>query len=167
MMDKYLDKLFPPGYDREKELRQLVVSFGVAVLYSFQFFFDYYEAYKDLFWYDGIRIKETGLWEKTVRPGEVIVPFKDLIGYSFLFFVVFVIILFVVAGQHYWYYLKGSKSIYLARRIPERFYMLKTTLGLTILGLVLTFLMVGMLLGIFYLVYVFVTPAGCLPWQSV
>ena len=163
MMDKYLDKLFPPGYDRDEELKRLIVVFVIAVLNSFRFFIAYYEAYGDLFWYDGLRIKETGVWEKTVRPGEVIVPFKELIGQSFLFFIVFVLVLVAVAGQHYWYYTKGSKSIYLARRLPERYYALKTCLGVTGIGIGITLLSVGLLLGILYVVYIFVTPAGCLP----
>lgn len=163
MMDKYLDKLFPPGYDREKELKQLIVSFGIVVLNSFRFFFAYYEAYDDLYWYDGLRIKETGVWEKTLIPGAVIVPFQELVGQSFLFFIVFVLVLIAAAGQHYLYYRQGSKSIYLVRRIPERHYTFMTTFGITVIGLCIALITVGLLLGIFYLIYVCVTPAGCLP----
>ena len=141
----------------------MIVLFMIAVLNSFRFFINYYEAYGDLFWYDRLQFEETGVWEKTLRPGAVIVPFKELIGYSFLFFIVFVIVLLAAAGQHYWYYLRGSKSIYLVRRLPERYYALKTCLGVTAIGIALTLLTVGLLLGIYYLVYLFVTPAGCLP----
>lgn len=163
MMDKYLDKLFPPGYDREKELRQLIVRFIIAVLNSFRFFIAYHAAYDDLFYYDMLHYNATGELEKTLIPGAVILPFKEIVGYSFIFFVVFALTLLAAAGQHYWYYLKGSKSIYLVRRLPERYYTLKTCLGVTTIGIGLMLLTVGLLLGIFYLVYIFVTPAGCLP----
>lgn len=43
------ERFFPPGYEYEKVYRRLVLLWGIAVIYSIRFFFDYYEAYQWLF----------------------------------------------------------------------------------------------------------------------
>ena len=50
-MDKIVSsQLFPPGYDGEREYKRICVMYWFAVVWRFQFFYRYYDAYKYGFW---------------------------------------------------------------------------------------------------------------------
>ena len=161
MMDKFLDTYFPPGYDGETEIKRLVAAYLAAIVYSFRFFFSYYEAYNDLFYYEWNRVEETV--KKVLRPGAVIVPFREIAGSSMLMFAGLAIVLLVAGLQHYHYYTKGSNSLYVVRRLPDRKYVFRTCFGGILLEAVAALVVIGILLSMYYCVYLWVTPEVCLP----
>ncbi len=161
MMDKFLDTYFPPGYDGETEIKRLLATYLAAIIYSFRFFVSYYEAYNDLFYYEWNQLEETA--KKVLRPGAVIAPFGEIAGSSFLMFAGLAIVLMVTGIQHYHYYTKGSNSLYLVRRLPDRWYVFKTCFGGIVLEVIAALVVIGILLSLYYCVYLFVTPDVCLP----
>ena len=161
MMDKFLDTYFPPGYDGETEIKRLLATCLAAIIYSFRFFVSYYEAYNDLFYYEWNQLEETA--KKVLRPNTVIVSFGEVAGSSFLMFAGLAIVLLVMGIQHYHYYTKGSNSLYVVRRLPDRWYVFKTCFGGILLESIVALAVIGILLGLYYCVYLFVTPDVCLP----
>ena len=161
MMDKFLDTYFPPGYDGETEIKRLLATCLAAIIYSFRFFVSYYEAYNDLFYYEWNQLEETA--KKVLRPNTVIVSFGEVAGSSFLMFAGLAIVLLVMGIQHYHYYTKGSNSLYVVRRLPDRWYVFKTCFGGILLESIVALAVTGILLGLYYCVYLFVTPDVCLP----
>ncbi len=168
MMDKIVDSfLFPPGYDGENEYKRIRLFFGIAIGWSFQFFFRYYDAYKDLF-YDVSHMSYTGYGSMGLQDGDLlpnakIEPFMEILGSSMLFFVPLILSILVAGAVHYMYYSQGSKAILLVRRLPDRHYIWKTCVLGPIIGLLVSFITMGVLLGIYYWIYMTVTPAVCLP----
>ena len=161
MMDKFFFTYFPPGYDGETEIKRLVAAYLAAIVYSFRFFFSYYEAYNDLFYYEWNQVEETV--KKVLRPGAVIVPFREIAGSSMLMFAGLAIVLLVAGLQHYHYYTKGSNSLYVVRRLPDRKYVFRTCFGGILLEAVAALVVIGILLSMYYCVYLWVTPEVCLP----
>lgn len=169
MMDKIVSsQLFPPGYDGESEYKRTRIFYWIAVVWSLKFFFHYYNAYKDLF-YDAStmafwgKYSGMGLEHGELLPDVKIVSFHEILSDSFLFFVPLLLVLAVSAISHYLYYSQGSRSILLVRRLPDSKYVWKTCVWGPALGLAITLVTMVVLLGIFYWIYVTVTPAVCLP----
>ena len=152
----FLQKLCPPGYELTKEYRIFWCWFTIGILYSMQFFINYMNAYDSLFYYSGST--RTRVLKLDMRmPG-----YLELVEDAFdvlLFGSVFLIFVF---AMHYDYYRRGSKPIYLMRRLDDQRLLRKTYLGtLCIYGLI--FLITGVtLLILYYMVYRFMTPQMCL-----
>ena len=66
-------------------------------------------------------------------------------------------------GLHYAHYYRGSKSIYLMRRLPDRTLLHRQCWTLPLLALGLTLLVLVLLPALYYLIYRYATPAQCLP----
>lgn len=168
-MDKIVSShLFPPGYDGGREFKRICILYGFAVVWSFQFFFRYYNAYKDLF-YDAStmmlspKYSGMGLKNGDLLPGVKIVPFGEILSGSMLFFVPLILTLLTAGVMHYLYYSQGGRTILLIRRLPDRKYLWKTCGLGTVLGLAVSLVTMGALLGLYYWIYMTVTPAVCLP----
>lgn len=161
MMKWRLENLFPPGYEYEAECKRLLAVWAAAVVYSFRFFFDYYEAYKALF--SWIRPEGQTEAKYMLLPGAQIVPFEEILGFCFLFFVVLMLVLMTEAVMHYLYYIQGSRSILLVRRLPQRSFLWKTCLTGPMLGVIISAITVGVLYLLYYGVYILITPDVCLP----
>ena len=159
-LEKFFDTLFPPGYDRQKELRLLFVYLLMGIIFSFRCITEYYEAYDGLF----VWRSENGFGiEKVVRQGAQIVPFGEIVGYNFMMLWLVVFLLITTPVKHYLYYTKGSKSIYLVRRLPDKRYVWKTCVLGPLIGMGITLAIIGFLRLVYWLIYIGVTPAECLP----
>ncbi len=159
-LEKFFDTLFPPGYDRGKECWQLLFYLLIGVIFSLRFVTEYYEAYDNLF---GWRAENGIAVEKLVRQGAKIVPFEAIIGYNFMFLWLVLLLLVITGVKHYLYYTQGSKSIYLVRRLPDRYYVWKTCALGPLIGMGITLALIGILRLIYWLIYIGVTPIECLP----
>ena len=168
MMDKIVGSfLFPPGYDGESEYKRIRLFLGFAIGWSFQFLFRYYDAYKDLF-YDAYHMSYTrygsmGLKDGDLLPGVKIEPFGEILGNSMLFFAPLLLSIVVAGVVHYLYYSQGSRAIFLVRRLPDRHYVWKTCVLGPVIGLLISLAAMGLLLGVYYWIYMTVTPVVCLP----
>ena len=168
-MDRIVSSdLFPPGYDGEREYKKICIIYWFAVVWSFQFLFRFYKAYKDLF-YDASammlssRYSGMGLQHGDLLPGVKIEPFGDILAGSMLFFLPLFLEIATAGVMHYLYYSQRSRTILLIRRLPDRKYLWKTCGLGPMLGMAVCLVTMGALLGLYYGIYVTVTPAVCLP----
>ena len=149
-----LQALCPPGYELKMEYRVFWAWLTVSILYSMQFLINYMNAYDNLFYYSG----RTKVLNMDMRMPGFFVLVDD--GFDVLLLgCVFLVIVFMM---HYDYYRRGSKSIYLMKRLIDSKDLRKTYIGTPcIYGLI--FLVTGLVLSaIYYVIYRFVTPQMCL-----
>ena len=147
-------KLCPPGYELTGEYRVFWICLVFGIVYSMQFFVHYTRAYDSLFYYS----KDGWVLNEALK----IPPFGTLVEGSFAGLWMGAICLGYAFAEHFIYYRKESKSIYLMKRLQDRRLLWKTYWGTAcIYGLL--FVMTGVvLLGIYYGIYRFVTPQSCL-----
>jgi len=163
-MKKSLEHSFPPGYLYKTELRIILFTLiDVALISMFGFFNAYSSARQSLFMQMG---QDLFLVESRIMP-----DFVDLLGNKLLILLISAALLFVIAiVLHYAYHQIGSKSIYLMRRLPDRFELHRRCLLIPLIT-VLAFIMVTiLLLFIYYAVYMNFTPHVCLTpnqWEKV
>lgn len=152
----------PPGISAEQEMKGFLVVLALAVGISFLFFLRLWSAYDALF--------EWTEEECVLRDGAVMADFSVLLGLgTFSGFLLVVWVPPVTAICHYRYYYQDSKSIYLMRRLPNRFELHKRALVLPFLELLLVVITVFLLVVLYYNIYLLVTPAQCLApeqWQK-
>ncbi len=159
MRDK-IKVFFPPGYEYETACKRQLIMLAAAVVYSFRFFFQYYDARKQL--YEWV-FQRPGVSIRVLREGAQIASFAEVVEFSFLLFVPLLLVFWVEIIEHYLYYKSGSKSIYLIKRLPHKWFFWKTCVIGPLLGMVFTGVIIGILLLLYYGVYICFTPAGCLP----
>ncbi len=158
---KKVEALFPPGYEYDRELKRLMCLWMIGILYSLRFFADYHKAYQRLFVWKQVPGELDA--EYVLREGAQIAPFPELLSQGMLLFVPLVLVLIAAIGVHYMYYRQGSKSIYLMRRLPDKKLLHKTCLAAPLLGILTILVTIAVLSGVYYCVYIWVTPEICLP----
>ncbi len=147
---------FPPGYDWRAECTRMTVFYGLAFVHSLFFFGRLIDEYHGLFYYNRSV-------EHILRPEAKMMPYEEMLGSSLMGFALLMVVALFVMLVHYLYYFQGSKSIFLAKRIPGGRFLWKTCVAgpvSFILGLALTY---GLLWMLYYGIYLCVTPSVCLP----
>lgn len=156
---KQLKDYAPLGINLKWELIGYWMCIASGILYSSTFLFDYQNAWNALYCKDiyGKRV---------IEEGAQMLPFEDLIAGRMYGFVFVAIILVVWTVGHYAYHYgdQGSKSIYLMKRLPDKWELHKRCLTLPVIGAVIAVLVVVLLLGIYLGVYLIFTPQVCLPY---
>lgn len=148
----------PPGYASRREFNLLWVWFGISVLYSFQFFLRLLSEYNGLFVY----VNQMGYTKLVMREDAVMPPFGEVLGSGASGFAIGMWITVCFIGYRYLYHFRGSKSIYLMRRMKKRSLLWKNCL-LVPLGEAAGFAVAGILLRLLYTgIYLLVTPGKCL-----
>jgi len=149
------DRYVPLGIDGKSVRNKMAVGLGTVAGFSLSFLYRYGEARNDLF-----RYRAT---ERILIEGAKIVPFRELrLGVFWAFPVMALALVFVAVG-FYNYHSQDSRSIYTMKRLPNRRELWRRVLTLPVCAAIICGLTVLMLLGIYYAIYVFCTPAGCLP----
>ena len=150
-------KLNPPGMDTSKEQGFFITGMVLSLLYSITYLDAYWDEYRLLFQRVGT--------EKILRPERTIAPFFEILDKRLMGYLILVTCMFVAVGIRYAYYRQGSQSIYLMRRLPDQGLLHRTcwVQPLVRMGLSLLAMLVSM--AVFFGIYVFVTPAVCLPWN--
>lgn len=95
--------------------------------------------------------------------------FGDLVGSAFR--VVWIVLLILVVGiaLNYYSFHQGSKSIYLMKRLSDPMELHRRCVLLPALGMAGCLLLRGILIIVYFAVYMLATPEGCLPpdqWQK-
>lgn len=150
-----LSNYAPMGRDFEKDIIYFIYGLlGAVIIISLAFYAVYENAYSDLFYnYYGERI---------LREGAMMPPLLDLISIHFIWMS---LLFFVTAqGIHTYYrsHFVESQSIYLMRRLPDRWELLRRCVTLPVIGMVSVLITMALLLWLFYWYYVTKTPAVCL-----
>lgn len=152
----------PPGANLAGQRQMLRGGLLGAVLYSVGFLVRYTNARAELFVVVG--------GEKMLRPGAVIPAFDSLLGSALLGFVAAAAAMLFFIAYYYSYHWQGSKSIYLMRRLPDRWELARRCLALPVLGALACLLAGALVLGLYYGVYRLFTPEECLlsyGWQEI
>lgn len=150
---------FPVGYEYQMEIRLLQVWLIGSIICSFSFFYRYYLAYQKLFIYQPVTQK----W--ALKDGVFMEKFSVLSDGIFQGFFLGFLFLGVLAFWHYWYYYQESKSIYLIRRLPDRWYCLKSCIYIPVIVGILFLVWIVVLNFLYFRFYIWVTPEQCI-WQG-
>ena len=151
---KRLEQFFPVGIEPKQEFMWMGLGLGAAFLYSAGFLIALGSAYQNLFSNrGGVR----RLLERAVMP-----DFGYLLGRGLAGFLVVALCMTGLAAYHYAYHFQGSKSIYLMRRLPQRWELLRRCVTAPALGAVAALVLAVVTLFVYYGVYLLVTPASCL-----
>lgn len=152
-----LTRLAPPGIDLKSDCKRFYGFLAAAAVFAILVFgVKYRSGYDDLFVWDGAK--------HLLRPGAVMLTFGEISAGSLsLFYFVALYSLAMSVVYHISYHTGGSKSIYLMRRLPQRWEWLKRDITLPVLGAVLCILSAQLFRLLFLGVYYWVTPAQCLP----
>ncbi len=154
---KDISKLFPPGYEWRGECIRIAGLYGLAFLYSLFYFGTLREQYDSLFYYDGKSL------QKVLRPGAKMMPYDQVLGNHLMGFVLLMAFMLTVGVMHYLYYYQGSRSILLVRRLPNKNFLWMTCGTGTVLAIAALALTYASLYLLYYGIYLWVTPAECLP----
>ena len=147
--------LAPPGFPVQTERRLLAAALVLAFGFHLGFFVRYSAARRSLFRVSG--------GQKWLIPGAQMPAFDALLGPALVGFAVAALAMAALALWHWRYYYQGSRSIDLMRRLPRRWMLPLSILGLPLLEAALCLAAGALLLGADWLVYYGWTPAACLP----
>lgn len=159
---KKLAHYAPPGVNLGQELGWFAGGIGASLLYSLGFLFRFSRAYQSLFFRDGIT--------KVLNTTAIMPDFVQVLGGSLNTFIVLALSMAAVAAYHYSYHYQGSKSIYLMKRLPDRWELPRRCLTMPLMGILACLCVAFLLLLIYYAVYMAFTPPACLApyqWQKI
>lgn len=149
-MSRKLEKLLPPGYSCRAELCYYFVGMALASGFSLKGWYSYAAAYHQL---------RTGSnnWE-IVLEGQYMEPFASVFQSCFPGFGVLAVSMVIWVYMHYASFWKGSKSIYLMRRLPNRAELHCRCISVPVLEMVGAAAVMVILAAVYYVVYLLVTP---------
>ena len=157
MMRIDLSRYAPPGTNIEKEIKNLCVGLAAATCCAVLVY--------------GVRLRTAydNLFDKigrdrVLRTGAIMLPFDAILLYALLLF--YLVAFYSLASavlHHISYYTGGSKSIYLMRRLPQRWELLRRDITLPLLGASISLLSALLLKLLFWGLYYWITPTQCLP----
>ena len=99
-----------------------------------------------------------------VISGAKMAPYLSLLGGSFSLFPLFWLMMAVEVYLCYDYHKRISQSIYLMRRLPDEWDLHRRCWGRPLLYTAGSLALVGVILVFWYLMYLLITPHGCLPY---
>lgn len=159
-------KYAPYGFELKHEIRLFTAGMILSVLYGSLFFVRLHNAWERLFelvWKDGEMVK-SGVMEGAVMRDFVDLLYNALFGFLI---VAFCMAAFVVI--HYVYHYQGSKSIYVMKRLPDKWELHRRCVTLPVIGIVICLVTAFLFLLLCYGVYMKVTPPECIvgnQWQK-
>ena len=154
-----LARLFPVGWPWQNEIMGAAGAVALsALLAACLFVYRLGSAVDDLY-------RQTGrhAWERELIPGAVVPPYPQVLEGCLVFFAAAALALALLPIAHFLFHRQGSRSDYLMRRLPQRWELAGRCLGGSALLLACTILAAAILFGVFFICYLAVTPAGCLP----
>ncbi|MDY3239944.1 MAG: hypothetical protein SOW80_07465 [Anaerovoracaceae bacterium] len=165
MNKKFIEKwerYVPPDVDVGKQINLFSGQILLASVYGLGcFLLRYLTARSNLYYFTG--------GQHILRPDAVMPDFTEMTAHMFLFHVIlFLILLGRIAGNYASFY-RGSKSIYLMKRLPDPMERHRRCLALPLAGTAVIALTALIVLLICYTVYLLFTPAQCLTpgqWQK-
>jgi hypothetical protein len=146
------------GASESREKKLICWGLGLSSLYSLGFFMSLDKSISSL--YD--------LWgsKKVLAADRYIDDFCEIIRGKFRLFGIFAIIMLALCLMHYLSHFSGSRSIYLMRRLPQRWELLKRCVTVPLMGIVLCVILMVILTAIYFGAYMVFTPKGhILPGQ--
>ena len=162
-MNSFLKRSYPPGFNYQSELKAVFNTLVASIIISLSRFVGAYSSQRQSLY---IRIgTDRFLDESRVMPDFVYV-LGDKLN---ILLILAALALMIASAVHYAYYHTGSKSIYLMRRLPNRFELYKRCLLMPLIYALVFLLAAAALLLICYAAYMSMTPEACLSpnqWQK-
>ncbi len=149
-----LKRHVPPGFPVRRELTWIGVGLGASLLYSFRFLLTFFDSRSDLY--------ETVDKARVLIAGAVMPDFADVLGSSLLGFVLVALCMPALILYHYAYHYQGGRSIYLMRRLPNRWELHRRCFTVPLLAAGASLLLWFVFLLLYYGIYMAGTPDACL-----
>ena len=152
----------PLGYDSSAERSFFKLGLPAAILWSFLYLLRYASAHQALYY-----MNEAG--DQVLRPDAVMPDFYLLVEHAFLGFPLLAVGILAFTVARYRYHWRGSKPIYLMRRLPDSRELHRRCLTLPLLGLAVVLLTALLLFILYYNSYMRTTPPAALQakqWQK-
>lgn len=149
------EKLVPVGTDYKKEMKGIAIGLAISAVYSLSFIFKFSFSLDEL--YDVISGKAI------LISGRYIAGFSDIMEGRFDLFKILFYLLIILGVMHYFGHFSGSKSIYLMRRIPQRWELLVRCAAFPAMGIIVCKLSELILTLLFFAIYMIFTPKGHIP----
>ena len=147
-----LKSITPVGFDAAGEIRIFGFGTPLCTLFSLEFFIKLNNEIGNLYFING---KTKYLDPKAVMPS-----FREVLGGSLLPFAALFLVLLSYIFLHYEYHKRGSKSIYLMKRLPQKNELAKRCITLPLILSLTVLILAAILFCIFYFVYFIKTPEG-------
>lgn len=146
-----LDSLCPVGLDPMRELLWFFIGVGASTLYSLKFIFSLLSIRSNLLY--SLERLPAGDAAMLTMP-----CFSALMNGATIGFLLVALCMPALALVHYLYHYQGSRSIYLMRRLPQRWELARRCLALPVLGAA-TALLCGLVITLLWMgLYLFTTP---------
>ena len=152
---KWLEKYAPLGIGVKNQVTAYFAGVITATVYSMWFILRYISARNELF--------ENVRGEQKLIEGAVMRDFNMLTQNLFWGFVIMIIVTLFTGVFFYFYHYEGSKMIYLMKRLPDKGELWRRCVTLPIVGTVILVVWMIIVRLLYFVIYVFCTPAQCLP----
>ena len=162
-LKEFRKRYSPPGKDMKSESFAYTLMLVLSSIFSLGFFVGYREARAMLYEYDRLNNKYF------LRENAVIADFNSITEITFMGFIILSVVSFVFIIFRYTYYRQDSMSIYLMKRLPDRFEIHKRALIIPVILSSGSLICAFVIRSIYFLIYVIATPKQCLPldvWQQ-
>lgn len=144
---------FPPGYEYgEQERIGGIFLLAAGALFSLRFFGRLYGMIQNLYIYVGQK--------RMLREDAEVAAFGRLIQGPWVPYIPFSLFLIVMAFYHYSYYYRGTKSIYLMRRLPAKGVLPASCVREPLFGMAAGAAVFGLLELLYYGIYLLAVPSG-------
>jgi putative exporter of polyketide antibiotics len=152
----------PPGMELSFHRNLFEIGLVVAFLYSLKFLTRFSRLRSLLYDWD-----ETG---KTLREGAEMADFAYIVDGALLIFYILAFAMLMTAILNYAYHRQGSRSIYLMKRLPNRWELHRRCLTIPLVSAALCLLAAFVVLLLYFGYYMIATPEQCLTpdqWQKI
>lgn len=153
-MKSKLVKYAPPGYDLSFDQTFYFVGLGIATALSFSYFLRFWEKKGDLYTYH--------LGEKELRPDAIMPDFIDIFEGSLGGYFILSLCMLLLIALRYAYYYQNSKSIYLMKRLPDKFELHRRSIILPVMAALSCAVIAFLVLLLYFGHYMLFTPDACL-----
>lgn len=151
-----LDKYAPMGINIAKEVMLYIMLMTISVFNSLLFIGRYLSERGALYeWVAGKRV----LNEEAKIPA-----FSKLIEGCFVCFGIAIVVMVAILFYHYIYHYQESKSIYLMRRLTNKWELHRRCMAMPIGAIVVAIVIMIILYFVYQGIYLFFTPQQCLPF---
>ena len=149
------DNLVPLGLGGRLTAKWILAGLVFAVCFAW-ILFEYHlsSQHGQLYWYHINR--------RELNPDAVMGPFYMTIRGVFNGFGIVILCMLPLSAAHYFYHYQDTRSIYLMRRLPNRWELWRRCLALPLLCVVVCAVLAAAHLLIFYAIYYVSTPKQCL-----
>ena len=153
-MNDKLSKYAPPGYDFSLDKKFFCIGIGLATVFSFSYLIRFAKAKNFIYVYH--------LGKKTLISGAVMADFIDIFKGSLWGYFILAFCMLLLIALRYAYYYQHSKSIYLMKRLPDRFELHRRCLIVPITAALLCIVAAFLIFLLYFGHYMLFTPDACL-----